>query len=332
MSAVLAVWPEEGGGDAVAASAALRDFVATVQGLGTGQVVDVLVIGTRAGSAAVLPAGVGTLRHLVHAGLALPLQPAQLLALLEPLLRERLGPADAVLFPASALGRELCARLAARLDARALGVCASLHRAGEAWQVGKALWAGRVQLALQAQGRLFAAVQPAPAPSVMGGAGETGDGVVAQVEVRSDALPGLAHVRHEQPAARRRPVEQAGIVLAGGRGMGGPAGFAQLEAIAVQLPDAAVGGSLPTVDAGWVPVSHQVGQSGKYVGPRFYVAVAISGTPQHLAGIAPFTQIVAINKDAGADIFRRARVGVVAEWQDLLPLLAAELSGNGPGI
>ena len=76
---------------------------------------------------------------------------------------------------------------------------------------------------------------------------------------------------------------------------------------------------MPAVDAGWVAVSRQVGQSGKYVTPRVYVAVGISGTPQHLAGIGPDTQIVAINNDPQADIFGVAKLGVVADWNALLP-------------
>ena len=88
---------------------------------------------------------------------------------------------------------------------------------------------------------------------------------------------------------------------------------------------AALGGSLPTVDAGWVPVARQIGQSGKFVSPKVYFTVGISGTPQHLAGVSTDSRIIAINKDPEASIFARAEVGVVAEWQALLPLLIAEL-------
>jgi electron transfer flavoprotein alpha subunit len=88
---------------------------------------------------------------------------------------------------------------------------------------------------------------------------------------------------------------------------------------------AALGGSLPAVDAGWVPVARQVGQSGRFVSPRLYFAVGISGTPQHLAGVAGTTRIVALNQDPDAPIFNLADVGVVADWRELLPLLAERL-------
>ena len=120
------------------------------------------------------------------------------------------------------------------------------------------------------------------------------------------------------------------MVVCGGRGMGGPEGFTQLQVLA-DLLGAALGGSLPAVDAGWVPVSHQVGQSGKYVAPALYVAVGLSGTPQHMAGVAPNTAILAINKDEEADIFRVARAGAVADWKALLPELIRQLQQNQSG-
>ena len=79
------------------------------------------------------------------------------------------------------------------------------------------------------------------------------------------------------------------------------------------------GGSLLAVDAGIVPVGRQVGVSGKFVSPDIYLAVGISSTPQHLAGISPDTRIVAINKDPAADIFKVASVGVVGDWEQVLP-------------
>jgi len=112
--------------------------------------------------------------------------------------------------------------------------------------------------------------------------------------------------------------------VSGGRGMQGTEGFALLAQLAARF-DAALGGSLPAVDAGWVPVTHQVGQSGKFVSPSVYVAVGISGTPQHLAGVSATTRIVAINNDADADIFRVADVGIVADWDTFIPALIARV-------
>jgi len=115
----------------------------------------------------------------------------------------------------------------------------------------------------------------------------------------------------------------ASIVVSGGRGSG-EAAFATLYELAAKL-NGAVGASLPAVDAGWAPVTRQIGISGKYVSPHIYLAIGISGTPQHLAGIDPHTRIVAVNKDAEANIFNVAQVGVVAEWQSLLPALIQAL-------
>ena len=107
--------------------------------------------------------------------------------------------------------------------------------------------------------------------------------------------------------------------------MAGPEGFALLKESAVLL-DAATGASLPAVDAGWASVSQQVGQSGAFVSPDLYLAVGMSGTPQHLAGIALRSRIAAINPDPEAAIFRVAELGIAAPWQDVLPRLIAALS------
>ncbi len=136
------------------------------------------------------------------------------------------------------------------------------------------------------------------------------------------ALPTDAPRPIIEPAAPDRPkrVDGTRLVVSGGRGMAGPEGFSQLRELATLL-DAAAGASLPAVDAGWASVSQQVGQSGAFVAPDLYLAVGISGTPQHLAGIALRSRIAAINSDPEADIFRVAEIGLVAPWQEVLPRL-----------
>ncbi|MNR20130.1 Electron transfer flavoprotein subunit alpha [compost metagenome] len=133
------------------------------------------------------------------------------------------------------------------------------------------------------------------------------------------ALPAPLAVEESTSGQRLPPVESARIVVSGGRGVN-EQGFALLEELAERL-DGSLGGSLPAVDAGMVPVVRQVGVSGKFVSPDIYLAVGISGTPQHLAGISPDTRIVAINKDPAADIFKVASVGVVGDWEQVLPEL-----------
>lgn len=113
-------------------------------------------------------------------------------------------------------------------------------------------------------------------------------------------------------------LEDAEAVVSGGRGIGDPEGFKQLEALAKVLKGA-VGASRPPCDNGWVPDTMQVGLTGKIVTPELYIAVAISGASQHLSGCSGAKNIVAINRDAEANIFKEARLGVVGDWKQVLP-------------
>lgn len=125
-----------------------------------------------------------------------------------------------------------------------------------------------------------------------------------------------------QPGANHPKLEEAQIIVSGGRGLGGPAGFAEVEALATAL-GASVGASRPAVDDGWIPYAYQVGQTGKTVKPAVYIAIGISGAVQHKSGMGSSKLIIAINKDKDAPIFDFCDLGVVGDLNVIVPQLTA---------
>jgi electron transfer flavoprotein alpha subunit len=147
---------------------------------------------------------------------------------------------------------------------------------------------------------------------------------VKSLELEVHVSSGLEIKNVERTAGRECPLEEAGIVVSGGRGMGSEEGFSLLRELA-DLLGGAVGASRPPVDSGWAPTTCQVGITGKVVAPDIYFAVAISGSTQHLSGMGESGKIVAINKDPEAYIFKVSDYGVVGDWKQVLPSLTAKL-------
>jgi len=163
---------------------------------------------------------------------------------------------------------------------------------------------------------------------------ERSGGAAEIVDVAADVADDMKKAeiveRHEEAASGPR-LEDAKVIVAGGRGLGGPDPFEQLEGLAKAIGNAAVGASRAAVDAGWVPYSYQIGQTGKTVKPDVYLCFGISGALQHMVGMKSSKRIVAVTKDADAPILKIADLGVVGDLFQVVPALTEEIERRRTG-
>ncbi|MET7900757.1 electron transfer flavoprotein subunit alpha/FixB family protein [Streptomyces sp. NPDC005355] len=229
----------------------------------------------------------------------------------------------AVLFPSSAEGKEIAARLAVRIGSGIITDAVDLEAGEEGPVATQSVFAAAFTTKSRVtKGTPVITVKPNSATPEAAPAA----GAVEQLEVSfGDKATGTKVVSRTPRESTGRPeLTEAAIVVSGGRGVGGAENFPVVEALADSL-GAAVGASRAAVDAGWYPHTNQVGQTGKSVSPQLYIATGISGAIQHRAGMQTSKTIVAINKDAEAPIFDLVDYGVVGDLFEVVPQLTEEV-------
>jgi electron transfer flavoprotein alpha subunit len=234
---------------------------------------------------------------------------------------------DLILFPQSYEGRDVMARLSVKLDKTVLTNNVDIAVDGAAVTVTTPVFGGNVLVSstFTGSGPFLAAFRPKsfPAESAGGGAPEVVAAAVGDLGTTGGAKIEAVHVEeHTGPK-----LDEAAIVVSGGRGLGEAGNYATIETLA-KLLKGAPGASRAIVDAGWVPYSYQVGQTGKVVKPDIYLAVGISGATQHMVGMKGSKTIIAINKDKEAPIFGIADLGIVGDAQKIVPKLIEALKAR----
>ena len=235
---------------------------------------------------------------------------------------------DLIMFPQTTEGRDVMSRLSVKLDRTVLTNNVDIAVDGGSVSVTTPIFGGNVLVstAFSGPGPFLAAFRPKSfAAEPAGGAAAA----VTAVAVPDLGATGAAQVTAVHVEATSGPkLDEAAIVVSGGRGLGEAAKYELVEELA-KLLKGAPGASRAIVDAGWVPYSYQVGQTGKVVKPGVYIAAGISGATQHMVGMKGSKNIIAINKDKEAPIFGIADLGIVGDVHKVLPKLIEALQSRG---
>jgi electron transfer flavoprotein alpha subunit len=231
---------------------------------------------------------------------------------------------DAILFPQSYDGRDVAGRLSVKLD---LGVLTNLVGLGAEGTSEHAIFGGATIVQAKFTGDtpyLFVVRPKSFAPEESGG----GAAEVVSIDAPDTGATNAAKVKQVHVEERTGPkLDEAAVVVSGGRGLGEAEKFAMIEELA-KLLKGAPGASRAIVDAGWVPYAYQVGQTGKTVKPTVYIACGISGATQHMVGMKGAKNIIAINKDQEAPIFSIADLGIVGDVHKVVPKLIDALKNR----
>jgi electron transfer flavoprotein alpha subunit len=232
--------------------------------------------------------------------------------------------ADVLLLSFDRMGKDLAGRLATRLGASAITEVVDFRTEGSKLTWVRPIYGDKAygEYSTTRQ-KVVVGIRQKSQEQAVPDTARIGEIVTVDYSVPEDVVLTKLVVKIQSALSDIR-LEDANIIISGGRGLGGPEGFEDLQALA-ELLGGTVGASRAACDAGWVPSNLQVGQTGAVVAPDLYIAVGISGASQHLAGITSAKTVIAINTDEEAPIFKRANLGVIADYKTVIPALTEKL-------